>query len=363
MDSFNSLASTVRGVYRALRYAGVVFIALAVWFLGREVWDLYHVCAAVHPVLGIGFLVAFGVAFYALIVRPAQRYLAVPAAAVPPDLPAVDDAESPLELHHLKRRARAVEKYLQNLRGNPNMAESRDEVERVLAECRALHDGFGSDVTAGRERLVSFENDRVEPLLEPLDREARAIIRRESMAVAIATAMSPSGAADAFFVLWRNANLVASLAQLYYGRPGFRGTFLVIKDVSFGVFVASQMQGLAESGVQAASGFLGKAASPIAGPLADGLVNGLVTMRIGYLASRRCRSFQAFTRKSLARVLQVAFREAAAQSAGLASDLVTKVGVPVFKMPIEMGKKAVDWASGVMRGWFGGSEPGSQPAV
>jgi uncharacterized membrane protein YcjF (UPF0283 family) len=200
----------------------------------------------------------------------------------------------------------------------------------------------------------------VDPLLAPLDDQVRQVIRQESLAVAVATAVSPSGAADAFVVLWRNVNLVARVAEIYYGRPGIRGTFLVLTDVSFAAVVASQMQGIAEKGVHTAGGFLGKAASPFAGPVVDGVINGLVTMRIGYLAMRRCRAFRAFTERSIGGFLQSAFKEAAKQSAGLATDVVTKVGTPLLKMPVEAGKKLVDWVSESVRDWFGwksGPEP------
>ncbi|MHC4079519.1 MAG: DUF697 domain-containing protein [Planctomycetota bacterium] len=359
MVSLNAFASTVRTLFRALRYAGIVFIVLAAWFLGKEVFDIYRACAAVHVWLGIGFLAVFVVLFYLAIVRPARRYLRVPLAVRPPDLPGLKDDEA-LRAKHLRVRARGIERYLANLLRNPNLAESRAEVQSALDGCRKLQEVSGANLEEDRERLIRFEHERVDPLLAGLDDQVRQIIRRESLAVAVATAVSPSGAADAFVVLWRSVNLVARIAELYYGRPGIRGTFLVLADVSFAAVVASQMQGIAEKGVQTAGGFLGKAASPFAGPVLDGVVNGLVTMRIGYLAMGRCRAFRAFNERSIGSFLRSAFREAAKQSAGLATDVVSTVGTPVLKMPVEAGKKLVDWVSESVRGWFGwkgGPEP------
>ncbi len=359
MASLGAFASTVRSLFKALRYAGLVFVALAVWFLGKEVFDIYRACAAVHIWLGIGFLAVFGVLFYLAIVRPAQRYLRVPPAVRPPDLPGLKGDET-LRAKHLRARARGVERYLQNLLRNPNLADSRAEIQATLAACRELQEASGASLEEDRERLIRFEHERVDPLLSALDDQVRQIIRRESLAVSVATAVSPSGAADAFVVLWRNVNLVARIAELYYGRPGIRGTFMVLTDVSFAAVVASQMQGIAEKGVQTAGGFLGKAASPFAGPVVDGVVNGLVTMRIGYLAMHRCRAFRAFTERSIGGFLRSAFREAAKQSAGLATDVVTKVGTPMLKMPVEAGKKLIDWVSESVQGWFGwkkGPEP------
>ena len=364
MVSLNAFASTLRSLFRALRYAGLVFVVFAAWFLGKEVVETFRTCADVHIGLGIAFLVGFGIVFYFAIVRPALRYLRFPVAVRPRDLPALEGDET-LRAAHLRDRASAIERYLVNLLRNPQLSGSRPEITSAVTACRALREGLGSDLDDDRQRLIRFEHERVEPLLAPLDDEARKIIRRESLAIAVTTAISPSGVADAFVVLWRNVNLISRLAQLYYGRPGIRGTFLVLTDVSFAVMVASQMQGLAEKGVQTAGGFLGKAASPFAGPVVDGVVNGLVTMRIGYVAMRRCRAFRAFTERSVASFVQSAFREAAKQGAGLARDVVTKVGTPLLKMPVEAGKKLVDWVTESVQGWFGwkgGAEPsGARP--
>ncbi len=358
MVSLDSFASTVRMFFKALRYAGLVFIVVAAWLLGREVFDIYQVCAAVNAWLGIGFLVVFGFLFYLAIVRPARRYLRVPLAVRPPDLPGLKDDEA-LKAKHLRARTLGIERYLQNLLRNPNLAGSKVEVQSVLDECRQMQAQLGANFEEDRKRLIRFEHERVDPLLAALDDQVRQIIRRESLAVAVATALSPSGAADAFVVLWRNVNLVTRIAEIYYGRPGIRGTFMVLTDVSFAAVVASQMQGIAEKGVQTAGGFLGKAASPLAGPVVDGVVNGLVTMRVGYLAMHRCRAFRAFTERSVGGFLRSAFREAAKQSAGLATDVVTKVGTPILKMPVEAGRKLVDWVTESVQGWFGwkGPEP------
>jgi hypothetical protein len=358
MSSFESLARILRALLAAARWAGLVFVVFAIWFVAREVHDLYRLCADVHLAFGIAFLILFAVAFWWLVIRHAVRYLRMPAAVRPPDVPAGD---TPQRAVHVLRRARGIESYVANLLANPNLEAQRVEITAALTEVRALRQS-GDAAEQLQARLTKFEHDRLDPLLRPLDDRAREIVRREAMAVAVATAVSPSGAIDSFFVLWRNANMVASLAQLYYGRPGVRGTLLVLRDVSFAMFVASQMQGLAEKGVQTAGGFLGKAVSPFAGPIADGVVNGAVTMRVGYLAMRRCRAFRAFTEQSVGGFLGDAFREAAKQSVGLARDLVSEVGMPVLKMPVEAGKKLVDWVADSVRGWVGGRRDGPDAA-
>ena len=90
---------------------------------------------------------------------------------------------------------------------------------------------FGKRSTGGAAEVVRFETERIEKLLAPLDRAADRMIRAEALSVGIATAVSPSGALDAFLVLWRNANLVSRIAGLYYGKPGVRGSLLILGDV------------------------------------------------------------------------------------------------------------------------------------
>jgi hypothetical protein len=137
---------------------------------------------------------------------------------------------------------------------------------------------------------------------------------------------------------------------------------LVLRDVSFAVVVASQVQGVAEKGAQAAGNWLGKAATPLVGPLADGIINGMMTLRIGYLARARCRAFRAFTQASVANYLQEAMQEVARQATGLVGDLVKNVGTPVLKLPVEAGKKLLEWVGDWVGGWFGrGGVAGAQP--
>ena len=68
------------------------------------------------------------------------------------------------------------------------------------------------------------------------------------------TALSPNGTLDAFLVLWRNVNLVASLARLYYGRPGLPGTWLILRDVSLAILLSSVLEQISDMGGRACCG-------------------------------------------------------------------------------------------------------------
>ncbi|MEL7487634.1 MAG: hypothetical protein AAGJ87_10520, partial [Pseudomonadota bacterium] len=64
----------------------------------------------------------------------------------------------------------------------------------------------------------------------------------------------------------------------------------------------------------------------VVGPVMDGSINALVTLKLGYLAKKRCRSFEVWSeRKSQQATLEV-FDRVRRESAGLVSDLVKVCG-------------------------------------
>jgi hypothetical protein len=351
-----TLFDVAKSLLRAIRYAASAFAAFALWFLAREIWDLVRFFFGIHPAAGSAFLVALAAFLYVAVARPAIAFLRVPAAVRPPDVPSGEGEAAP-RIDHVEARGRGVMRYLDALERNPSLDEARRGlVRKALEDGARLLEALPSAPREALEALARFEHERVEPLLAPLDDQARRLIRNEALAVAVATAVSPVAAADGLFVLWRNATLVLRLARLYYGRPGALGSLLVLRDVTIAVWVAWQMQGVVGAGASAAGGFLGRAAAPLAGPIADGAVNGLATLRIGYLARARCRAFRAFTRATLASVLQSAFREATMQGVGLVSDLVRTVGRPVLRIPEEIARRLLDWVKGLV-----GREPAAEP--
>src|SRR5690606_42084612 len=87
--------------------------------------------------------------------------------------------------------------------------------------------------------LEAFGREQIEPLLKPLDKRVEALIHAEAVGVGVATAVSMNGTVDAFIVLWRNANLVAKVARIYFGRPHLWGSLRILRDVA-GIVVVSR---------------------------------------------------------------------------------------------------------------------------
>ncbi len=332
----SDFAQVLRRIFRIARYAGIVLAAVTVVMLGRELHSLYRLAGGVHPVLGWAFLALVGAAAVLLVGVPVYRFLRVPVALRAPRMP---EHEEEWTAAHLRARADYLGRYLSALGRNPAL---RDRAERISAAGRKLAEvrrglSGSKDAAAARRSLAEFERGVLDPLLDPLDREVDRLIRAEALSVGVATALSPNGTLDAFIVLWRNANLVSRIANIYYGRPGIRGSLKILRDVSAAMFLAGFLEGLSEMAGSFFRGVFGSLAGIVAGPLLDGGVNALATLRIGYLAKARCRSFKAWTdatrRQALAEALGAArkrskevFAEIAKAAGGTLSDLTGRVG-------------------------------------
>ena len=206
--------------------------------------------------------------------------------------------------------------------------------------------------------LAELERGAVARLLAPLDRKAADAIRAEALKVGLATAVSPYGTLDAFLVLWRNVNLVTRVATIYYGRPGARGTLGILRDVAMATMLGAYLEELGQIAGEAVGSLVGKTAGFFTGPLMEGCLNGVATLRIGYVAKSRCRAFSAWTPKTAPQAARDAVAEAAQQSAGLVKDVVTAVGGGLMSITGSALTKLVEKVTAL----FKGPEPSEEPA-
>jgi hypothetical protein len=345
---------------RLFRWASTLslgFIAVMVVLLGFRIAEVHAAIADVHPLFGWAFLLALGLLLYLLIGRPLIRFLRMPVVMNPPKLPE-PEARKPV---HLVKHLAFVERYVAALPRNPAWEGEGVDVEAALSECRALAADAGTateeDLPRLTKRLEKLEQGTVSRLLEPLDRKAADAIRSEALRVGLATAVSPYGTLDAFLVLWRNVNLVTRVATIYYGRPGTRGTLRVLRDVSMATMLGAYLQELGEIAGDMAGSLVGKTAGFMTGPLMEGCLNAVATLRIGYVAKGRCRAFNAWTSKSAPRIARAAIAEAAHFSAGLVKDVVTTVGGGVLSLTGQALRGLVDKVTGIFRKPRTGEEP------
>jgi putative membrane protein len=118
-------------------------------------------------------------------------------------------------------------------------------------------------------------------LMAPLDAEATALVSAAAKRVSIVTAVSPRAAVDLIFVLVTAIALVRRLAVLYGGRPGALGMFRLFRQVIAHLAVTGGMAA-GDSLVQQVVGH--GIAAKLSAKLGEGVVNGLLTARLGLAA-------------------------------------------------------------------------------
>ena len=90
----------------------------------------------------------------------------------------------------------------------------------------------------------------------------------------------------------------------------------------------------------------------------EGCLNGVATLRIGYVAKGRCRAFSAWTPKTAPQAARAAVAEAALVSAGLVKDVVTAVGGGLLSLTGSALAKIADKVGAL----FMGPKPDEEPA-
>lgn len=146
---------------------------------------------------------------------------------------------------------------------------------------RALEDLRG-DVIDGADLVRLAETE----LLVPLDRAAQAMILNAGKRVSMVTAVSPRAAVDLFYVLFESARLIRRLAELYGARPGTLGFFRLAREVLAHLAVTGSIAA-GDSLVQQLVGH--GLAARLSAKLGEGVVNGMMTVRIGIAAMETAR--------------------------------------------------------------------------
>jgi putative membrane protein len=132
------------------------------------------------------------------------------------------------------------------------------------------------------DRLALFEAE----VLAPLDNRAREAVARSAGTTAVFTSISPFVALDMAVSGWRNLKLVREIAVLYGGRPGLAGAMALVRRI----FVGIALTGGFEAGDSVIGGALGGGlAAKVSTRLGQGVINGLLTGRIGIGAIKAVR--------------------------------------------------------------------------
>jgi putative membrane protein len=200
-------------------------------------------------------------------------------------------------IEHLHRRAVAV-------LSSDDRAESRAIVQELtklahqnphLARARAALAGHAGDIIDGADMIRLAERE----LMTPLDQEARHLVSSAAQRVSIVTAVSPRALVDVLFVFAASLRLIRQLARLYGGRPGALGMIALMRHVIAHVAITGGMAA-SDSLIQQVLGH--GIAAKLSQRLGEGVLNGLLTARLGLAAIDVTRPlpFTALPRPALA---------------------------------------------------------------
>lgn len=169
------------------------------------------------------------------------------------------------------------------------------EARSLTAEVSSLVSA--NPLTARGRRSLKTLNDEIidgphylafaeRELMAPLDRQARQLTVNAAKRVSVVTAVSPRAFVDLAYVGFEAVRLIRALAELYGGRPGTIGMIRLFRDVIAHLAVTGAIAA-GDSLIQQVVGH--GVAAKLSARLGEGVINGLMTARIGISAMDLCR--------------------------------------------------------------------------
>lgn len=186
-------------------------------------------------------------------------------------------------------RLGSVEKL--RMRALDALARNDARAARGLVDELARFVAARPETAAGRRALKELQGDIIDgadlvrlaemELLAPLDARAQDLILDAAKRVSVVTAVSPRALIDIAYVLFEAGRLIRRLAELYGGRPGTLGFMRLARDVLAHLAVT----GVVAAGDEFVHQIVGQGlAARISARLGEGVVNGMMTARIGVAA-------------------------------------------------------------------------------
>jgi putative membrane protein len=164
-----------------------------------------------------------------------------------------------------------------------------------LARARAALRDHADDIIDGADMIRLAERE----LMTPLDQEARRLVSSAAQRVSVVTAVSPRALIDVLFVFVAALRLIRQLALLYGARPGALGMLKLMRHVIAHLAITGGMA----AGDSLIQQMLGHGiAAKLSQRLGEGVLNGLLTARLGLAAIDVTRPlpFTALPRPALA---------------------------------------------------------------
>jgi putative membrane protein len=239
--------------------AGMVLLALGVG-VTQFIEDLFTRSESLG-FLGLAFAIAAALAL--TIVTARELYALARLAAIEK----LHRRAAAVILSDDRDESRAVVRYLIRIaHQNPRLARARTSLE-----------GHVHDIIDGADLIRLAERE----LMTPLDAEARRLVSAAAQRVSLVTAISPRAAIDILFVFVAALRLIRQLARLYGGRPGTLGMIRLLRHVIAHLAITGGMAA-SDSLVQQMLGH--GLAAKLSQRLGEGVLNGLLTARLGLAA-------------------------------------------------------------------------------
>ncbi|MVT68833.1 TIGR01620 family protein [Bradyrhizobium pachyrhizi] len=146
-----------------------------------------------------------------------------------------------------------------------------------LARARSALQSHTDDVIDGADMIRLAERE----LMTPLDEEARRLVSKAAQRVSVVTAVSPRALFDVLFVFVASLRMIRQLARLYGGRPGALGMIRLLRHVIAHLAITGGMAA-SDSLIQQMLGH--GIAAKLSQRLGEGMLNGLLTARLGLAA-------------------------------------------------------------------------------
>jgi putative membrane protein len=156
--------------------------------------------------------------------------------------------------------------------------ETRPETARARARVLEL----SREIIDGRDLIDLAERT----LVLPLDELARREIASASKRVSVVTTISPRALIDVIFVAAQAIALMRRIAEIYGGRPGLLGFFKLARSVGSHLAITGGLA-IGDSLLQQLVGH--GLAAKVSARLGEGVLNGLLTARVGLSAMAVCR--------------------------------------------------------------------------
>lgn len=256
-------ASTSRG-FKWLALFGSGLAGLAV--LGITLWaeNLVRTLLERQPALGwvaLGLLALAALGLIGFIAKETRAIMR---------LEKLDDLRESFQKAYDEEDKPAARKALDQVtaiyRGHPNTAHGRAAFEQQRV-----------GVLDAQDLIIIAE----ETLMDPLDKDAVRLVSSSARRVSLVTALSPRALVDIAMVAFQCVTLTRQIAQLYGARPGVLGAMKLIRHMMAHLAITG--------GIAATEGLVSQVlghslAARLSTRLGEGVINGLLTARVGIAA-------------------------------------------------------------------------------